>query len=69
MLGTMRIHDGDLILDSARMQLGQEETAQADEGDKSVHEYLQSASMLKSSQLYLDLMKDVPGYCGAFEDG
>ena len=50
-------------------ELGQDVSAdQNPSGGLQVHDHLKSASMLKG-QFYEDLMGEVHGYCGAFEDG
>lgn len=75
---TMPIHEGDMVLESAQLKKQFEvqdrelsngiSADQNPSGGLQVHDHLKSASMLKG-QFYEDLMDEVSGYCGAFEDG
>lgn len=76
---TMPIHEGDMVLESAQLkkqfEAGKDHELMVDgsakqnpSGGLQVHDHLKSASMLKG-QFYEDLMDEVSGYCGAFEDG
>lgn len=58
------------ILNSALLnkQLGAPDYDQVSQNGLQVHDHLKSASMLKG-QFYEDLMEDVNGCCGAFDDG